>query len=174
MKQPDDQHADRDLFNIDNKGTVNVISHPVPQRSRDEALLLQAVKQEVISRLDQSLHNAVFINLGMQSQPQQVKRPWDAEIKIGSKSPEALPAETSILEVFDRPGIDGRLLILGEPGAGKTTTMLDLAKEFVRSSRARRDGIHSRTAKPVLLERPQADDDQLVERETGIAISIVW
>jgi len=127
MKQPGDQQADRDIFNIDNKGTVTVINQPVSQRSRSESLLLQAVKQEVISRLDQSLHNAVFINLSKQSQPQQVKRPWDAEIKIGSKSPEALPAETTILEVFDRPGIAGRLLILGEPGAGKTTTMLDLA-----------------------------------------------
>lgn len=97
-------------------------------RSRSESLLLQAVKQEVVSRLDQSLHNAVFINLGKQPQPQQVKRPWDAEIKIGSRSPEPLPAETTILEVFDHPGIAGRLLILGEPGAGKTTTMLDLAK----------------------------------------------
>ncbi|XHX81199.1 MAG: NACHT domain-containing protein [Stenomitos frigidus ULC029] len=128
MKQSGDQQADRDIFNIDNKGTVTVINQPVPQRSRSESLLLQAVKQEVISRLDQSLHNAVFINLGKQSQPQQVKRPWDAEIKIGSRSPEPLPTETTILDVFDRPGIDGRLLILGEPGAGKTTTMLDLAK----------------------------------------------
>ncbi|MBD2036871.1 hypothetical protein H6F76_17825 [Leptolyngbya sp. FACHB-321] len=128
MKQPGDQQADRDIFNIDNKGTVTVINQPVPQRARSESLLLQAVKQEVISRLDQSLHNAVFINLGKQSQPQQIKPPWDAEIKIGSKSPEPLPTETTILEVFDRPGIDGRLLILGEPGAGKTTTMLDLAK----------------------------------------------
>lgn len=128
MKQPGDQQADRDIFNIDNKGTVTVINQPVPQRSRSESLLIQAVKQEVISRLDQSLHNAVFINLGKQSQPQQVKRSWDAEIKIGSQSPKPLPTETTILEVFDRPGIDGRLLILGEPGAGKTTTMLDLAK----------------------------------------------
>ncbi|MBC7972970.1 MAG: hypothetical protein H7Z11_23080, partial [Verrucomicrobia bacterium] len=57
MKQPGDQQADRDIFNIDNKGTVNVINHPAQPRSRSESLLLQAVKQEVISRLDQSLHN---------------------------------------------------------------------------------------------------------------------
>ncbi len=99
-------------------------------RSRRESLLLKQVNDEVASRLAQSLHNAVFIHLGMQPQPQQVKRPWDAEIKIGAKSPEALPAETTILEVFDRPDIAGRLLILGEPGAGKTTMMLALAKEL--------------------------------------------
>ncbi|MBW4582140.1 MAG: hypothetical protein KME42_21450 [Tildeniella nuda ZEHNDER 1965/U140] len=107
-----------------------VLPEPPQQdaRSRSQTLLLQAVKQEVISRLDQSLHNAVFINLGKQAQPQQVRRPLDAEVKIGPKSPQLLPTETSILEVFTLKGIDGRLLILGEPGAGKTMTMLDLAK----------------------------------------------
>ncbi len=130
MKQPGEQQADRDIFNIDNKGSVTVVNQPVQTRSRNEMLLLQAVKQEVISRLAQSLHNAVFITLGKQSQPQHVRRPLDAEVKIGAKAPEALPAGTTILDVFDRSGIDGRLLILGEPGAGKTTTMLDLAEKL--------------------------------------------
>lgn len=138
MKQPGDQQAGRDIFNI-NEGTVTVINQLVPQRSRSESLLLQAVKQELNSRLDQSLHKAVFLNLGKQSQPQQVKRLWDAEIKIGSKSPVLLPTETTILEVFDHPSIVGRLLILGKPGAGKTTTMLDLAKALC--DRAEQDAI---------------------------------
>jgi DNA polymerase III delta prime subunit len=60
-----------------------------------------------------------------------VKRPWDAEVKIGLKPPEPLPENTSIVEVFDRSAIAGKLLILGEPGSGKTTTMLELAKELV-------------------------------------------
>jgi predicted NACHT family NTPase len=83
--------------------------------------LLTAVKQEVTARLKQSLHNAVLINLGKEQQPEQVKCPWDAEIKIGSKPSEPI-LDTSILEVFDREEIAGRLLILGAPGSGKTTT----------------------------------------------------
>jgi F0F1-type ATP synthase assembly protein I len=39
-------------------------------------------------------------------------------------------AET-MMAVFDRRDVAGRLLILGEPGAGKTTTLLELAQELV-------------------------------------------
>ncbi|AVH68418.1 NACHT domain-containing protein [Nostoc sp. 'Peltigera membranacea cyanobiont' N6] len=102
-----------------------------PARPKNERLLLAAVKEEVTARLRQSLHNAVLINLGKESQPQQVKRPWDAEIKIGLKPPERLPDTTTILEVFDSKEIAGKLLILGAPGAGKTTTQLKLAEVLV-------------------------------------------
>ncbi|WP_256874683.1 NACHT domain-containing NTPase [Nostoc sp. C057] len=102
-----------------------------PARPKNERILLAAVKEEVTARLRQSLHNAVLINLGKESQPQQVKRPWDAEIKIGIKPPEPLPDTTTILEVFDSPEIAGKLLILGAPGSGKTTTQLELAQALV-------------------------------------------
>jgi predicted NACHT family NTPase len=109
------------------------------QRPRNEKLLLQAVKEEVAARLKQSLHNAVFINLGKEAQPEQVKRPWSSDIKIGDKPSEAIPEDTSILEVFDREEIAGKLLILGNPGAGKTTTMLDLAQALVVRSQENYD-----------------------------------
>ncbi|MFN6565247.1 MAG: NACHT domain-containing protein [Nostoc sp. ChiSLP01] len=102
-----------------------------PARPKNERILLAAVKEEVTARLRQSLHNAVLINLGKESQPQQVKRPWDAEIKIGLKPPEPLLDTTTILEVFDSPEIAGKLLILGAPGSGKTTTQLELAQALV-------------------------------------------
>ncbi len=108
-------------------------------RPRNEKLLLTAVKQEVIARLKQSLHNAVLINLGKEQQPEQVKRPWDAEIKIGSKPTEPIPDTTSILEVFDQEEIQGRLLILGASGSGKTTTLLDLAKALIERAEQQPD-----------------------------------
>ncbi|MEH2355949.1 NACHT domain-containing NTPase [Nostoc sp.] len=108
-----------------------------PARPKNERILLAAVKEEVTARLRQSLHNAVLINLAKESQPQQVKRPWDAEIKIGLKPAEPLPDTTTILEIFDSQEIAGKLLILGNPGAGKTTTMLDLAKALI--ARAEQD-----------------------------------
>ncbi|WP_392477081.1 NACHT domain-containing protein [Nostoc sp. C110] len=102
-----------------------------PARPKNERILLAAVKEEVTARLRQSLHNAVLINLGKESQPQQVKRRWDAEIKIGLKPAVSLSDTTTILEVFDSPEIAGKLLILGAPGAGKTTTQLELAQALV-------------------------------------------
>ncbi|MBD2459079.1 NACHT domain-containing protein [Nostoc sp. FACHB-87] len=100
-------------------------------RPKNEHILLAAVKQEVNARLRQSLHNAVLINLGKESQPQQVKRPWDAEIKIGLKPTVPILETTTVLEVFDSPEIAGKLLILGAPGSGKTTTQLELAQALV-------------------------------------------
>lgn len=122
----------RDQFNFETvHGSVVVQNREPPTRPRFELLLLQQVEREVASRLEQSLHNKVFIVLGKQEQPEQVKRLWDAEVKIGSKPPEPLLPQTSILEVFERPEIAGQLLILGAPGAGKTTTMLDLAQSLI-------------------------------------------
>jgi DNA polymerase III delta prime subunit len=110
-----------------------------PARAKNQRLLLADVKQEVSARLKQSLHNAALINLGKEPQPQQVKRPWDADIKIGLKPAEPLPDSTTILEVFDSEEIAGKLLILGEPGSGKTTTQVELAQELIKRAEEQPD-----------------------------------
>ncbi|MBD2303222.1 NACHT domain-containing NTPase [Nostoc sp. FACHB-190] len=138
------QQAATGKGNVQNQGNNNWLGNtwnvffgqpttPVgnPARQENQRILLASVKQEVTARLRQSLHNAVLINLGKESQPQQVKRPWDAEIKIGLKPAVPLPDTTTILEVFDSLEIAGKLLILGAPGAGKTTTQLELAQALV-------------------------------------------
>ncbi|MEW6493594.1 MAG: hypothetical protein AB1589_13970 [Cyanobacteriota bacterium] len=94
------------------------------QESRNRQALLKQVKNEVDSRLEQSLHNAVLINLGKEKQPQQVKCPWDMEVKVGNQPSEPLPPEEGIIDFFNREAIAGKFLILGTPGAGKTTTLL--------------------------------------------------
>jgi hypothetical protein len=128
----------RDQFNIEQvQGNVIVQNQPI--RLRNELLLLQAIEQEVDSRLAQSLHNHVFVTLDKESHPEQVKRLWDAEIKIGAKLPQPIPPKTSIIEAFEQPEIAGRLLILGNPGSGKTTTMLDLVKALV--AKAEQDSV---------------------------------
>ncbi|MBC1220708.1 NACHT domain-containing protein, partial [Nostoc sp. UCD120] len=110
-----------------------------PTRPKNERILLAAVKEEVTGWLRDSLHNAVLINLDKESQPQQVKRPWDAQIKIGLKPAEPIPDTTTILQVFDSEGIAGKLLILGAPGAGKTTTLLELAQALIKRSEEQPD-----------------------------------
>jgi predicted NACHT family NTPase len=90
--------------------------------------LLDIVKGEVASRLAQSLHSAVLINLHKEIHPQQVKPLGYEEVKIGPPPRAPLPPETEIVDVFDQEEMAGKLLILGGPGAGKTTMLLQLAK----------------------------------------------
>jgi ABC-type amino acid transport system permease subunit/DNA polymerase III delta prime subunit len=134
------------------------------ERPPNEKKLLQAVKDEVVARLKQSLHNAALINLGMEAQPEQVKRPWSSDIKIGDKPSEPIPDNQSILEVFDQEEIAGKLLILGNPGAGKTTTMLDLAKALI--ARAEQDADYPI---PVLFNLSTWKDDKQSLRDWLVA-----
>jgi hypothetical protein len=107
-----------------------LMTEPVPLNS-PEARLLDEVKDEVAGRLAQSLPKVGAINLLKEEQPQQVKPPLYAEVKIRNQRSTPLPPETGIFEVFDQDAIAGKLLILGAPGAGKTTTLLQLAWELV-------------------------------------------
>lgn len=96
---------------------------------RNRSKLLKAVKKEVNARLDRSLHNAVRTQLLSESEPEQVQRIWDIEVKIGQRPSFLLPRETKIGEIFAQTG--GKLMILGAEGAGKTTTLLELARELI-------------------------------------------
>jgi len=105
------------------------------KRHSNELLLLDVVEQEIDLRLSQLLHNHVLPTPSRVTHSAQVNRLWDILIEIGSEPATLIAPETSILEIFDRPEIGGKLLILGEPGAGKTSMMLELAKELTHKAR---------------------------------------
>ncbi|MDT9184062.1 NACHT domain-containing protein [Limnospira sp. PMC 289.06] len=97
----------------------------VPKRHQ----LLTQVKQEVRQYRLQSPHRHVLTKLAQEKPPLRMRRAWDVEVKIGSRPSVKLAANAGIIEVFDH--IDGRLLILGGTGSGKTTTLVGLAKVLV-------------------------------------------
>lgn len=68
----------------------------------------------------------------MEQQDYRVQRPWSVKVVQQSQSTMPLAAGTRIVEVFDRPELARQLLILGEPGAGKTTMMLELAEDLLK------------------------------------------
>src|SRR4029453_6551417 len=59
-----------------------------------------------------------------------VESPWDTVFQRNSDSITKASTSNNILSIFNEA--KGNLLILGEPGAGKTITMLQLANELVR------------------------------------------
>ncbi|MER3432175.1 MAG: hypothetical protein C4288_01770 [Leptolyngbya sp. ERB_1_1] len=119
----------RDLINIENARDVYIAG--TRKRPDRELKWLKAFSDEVEGRLATSLHNQILINLGKEAQLDQVRRLWDMEVKT-AQATEAIAPETEILTVFDRKDIAGKLLILGKPGAGKTTTLLELARALVK------------------------------------------
>lgn len=117
--------------------TLNIIfgqknsNQSLNSRTRTQQELLKQVSTEVESRVNSSLHNRVYIVLDMEQNPSHVENPWEADVKIGSK-PKIHLQNIEITTVFDQPDIAGRLLILGQPGAGKTTMLLKLAEELIK------------------------------------------
>lgn len=97
----------------------------------DRQLLLNKVKKYWIKGvLETSLHNRALIALGLQEQPDAVL-PWSLIWETSDSSLQTLPPDTKIIDKFNQLGTGRSLLILGEPGAGKTTTLLELARDLL-------------------------------------------
>ncbi|MBD1853170.1 NACHT domain-containing protein [Cyanobacteria bacterium FACHB-502] len=110
--------------------------------ARNRHGLLKVVRIEVEGRLQSAFHNRVRLILGKESLPAEVQRPWDQEVKDRNDTPITIEAGTSISSIFEQPAIaGGKLLILGNPGAGKTTMLLELAKELIDQAHDNSDSL---------------------------------
>ena len=149
-----------------------------------------AVQDEVKKRLQYSLHNEKLIKLPKEEQNEQVGLPSHTKVKpdgqqkmsnwvplkvmrllqtLGEQISPLAPAkqitpEKAIVDVFDQPDIAGKLLILGEPGSGKTTTLLELARDLIKRAL---DEEHASI--PVLLELSAWKDDRQTIAEWLVA-----
>jgi transcriptional regulator with XRE-family HTH domain len=88
--------------------------------------------------LENSLHGAARIDLGMEYRPTAVAHSWDLIVRTQPYLARMLLPDATIANMFDELG--GELLILGTPGSGKTTILLELARELI--ARAERDADH--------------------------------
>lgn len=92
--------------------------------------VLEEIQNEVQNRLDQSLHRVILQKNKLQNYSE-FKRSWDVEVKIGNLPSERLLPQTNLIELFDLPTVEGKLVILGASGAGKTTSLLELTQSLV-------------------------------------------
>jgi serine/threonine protein kinase len=113
------------------------ISATTEQRNRYH--MLQNVRSFwVAGVLENSLHGAALIDLGMRQESGVVGHPWDTLVRMSGSPDQTLPSGTPILRIFDQ--LNGKLLILGDPGSGKTTTLLELTRDLL--DRAESDEAH--------------------------------
>lgn len=96
------------------------------QRNR-KAMLKLVHESWIKGVLENSLHGAALIELGLQGQADAVERPWDAVLQTEGVKHQ-LSHDTKIINVFDSTN---NLLILGEPGSGKTTMLLELTRDTI-------------------------------------------
>ena len=102
------------------------------QECRNRKVLLTKVNNFwVKSVLEKSLYNQVLIELELEKRFDIIVNPWDVILEPGDCSPQTLPQGTKVIDVFDQIGEGRTLLILGEPGAGKTTNLLELARDLI-------------------------------------------
>ena len=95
------------------------------QEYRWRQVLVQKVKNYWIEGvLERSLHNQVLIELGLEENSQAVSSPISGVEEFEQEAKRRLPKGTQASDFFDNLGAGRTLLILGEPGSGKTITLL--------------------------------------------------
>ncbi len=98
-------------------------------------LLKQKQLPEIRKRLTDTLgRDRILMDISIEEQQNWVNRSplaADRTLQINGKDCGTLDANKMLIETFGRDDIEGKLLILGAPGAGKTTALLSLAEQLV-------------------------------------------
>jgi hypothetical protein len=81
--------------------------------------------------LEKSLYGVAMMDIGIKVEKDVVAYPWSIHHETG----ELLPHGKTISEIFHDIGLGRSLLVLGDPGSGKTTMLLELARHQIGVAR---------------------------------------
>jgi hypothetical protein len=137
--------AEGDAISIQNSSHVTIVRttyrslfvlwQPSPEIDWDWAgRVIKEQQAEVHNRLKYVLRDRAPLSLQLSEQPERVNLPAlesERRLTIAGQDSELLDPGQLMIEVFGRGDIQGKLLILGTPGAGKTTVLLSLAEQVL-------------------------------------------
>jgi len=105
------------------------------QEYRNRQALLNKVNNSWVKGvLEKTLYNQVLIELGLEEHADAVVSPCNMELETTEATQKSLPKGTKVISIFDQLGEGRTLLILGEPGSGKTTSLLELTRDLLNRS----------------------------------------
>lgn len=110
--------------------TSRTLSKREMQERQKQLVLLEKVKNFWVKGvLERSVPDTRLMDLGRQQYSDAVDHPWHKVVGTAVYDTHSLSAYKNILDTFVES--DRALLILGGPGAGKTTTLLELTRELI-------------------------------------------
>jgi hypothetical protein len=128
---------------------------------QEEAVQLNILRKRVTEYwvdgvLQHSLYNEVLISLGRREVGNAVDAPWKYTVEVSDAINLGPLDDRDVSVIYDATGL---LLILGEPGSGKTTTLLDLARTLLDRAE---DDIKERV--PVVVNLSSWEKKQPIEQ----------
>jgi len=107
------------------------------QEAENRQILLNKVNNFWIKKvLESSLQNQFKIELGLEEQFDAIALPCQMTWETAEQHRRTLPHGTRVIDKFDELGTGRTLLILGEPGSGKTTALLELARDLLMDAQS--------------------------------------
>lgn len=127
--------GDHNIFTA--TGDINVTYHLPPAEAADHhnlTILLERVKAFWIDGiLEHAMLGDMAHELAKDQVGDAVEHPWESVLELPGHAARVLARSEPIKPIYDQVGRS--MLLLGEPGAGKTITLLELARDLIEAAR---------------------------------------
>ena len=122
-----------DRLHPDTAPTVPLPSTFKREQENRQRLLERVHDKWIKGVLEKSLYHEAEIELGLSERSNALADPFHLSLYEEGQSARILPSDTHIIDVYNNA--KGELLILGEPGSGKTTMLLILTDKLLQIAR---------------------------------------